>query len=180
MTKRFDLSAAITALNAGDVVGRRNFEAYRDWAKLERDWLEPEELAHLERAMEFVKKRNRSLVEALERTQNPSNTVANQPTDTANLSAMARELRALKQVNDASRRDQKALVARLKAEDVYYDAWEARLRAAEEEFETLWNAVEELIRLSSASAPRLEKLEKRVGFRFLRGQKQTSSNPNTG
>ncbi len=93
---------------------------------------------------------------------------------------MARELRALKQVNDASRRDQKALVARLKAEDVYYDAWEARLRSAEEEFETLWNAVEELIRLSSASAPRLEKLEKRVGFRFLRSQKQESSKHNSG
>jgi hypothetical protein len=180
MTERYDLQATIAALNAGDVVGRRNFEAYRDWAKLERDWLEPEELAHLERAMEFVKKRNRSLVEALERTKNPSSTIENQPADIANLSAMARELRALKQVNDASRRDQKALVARLKAEDVYYDAWEARLRAAEEEFETLWNAVDELIRLSSASAPRLEKLEKRVGFRFLRSQKQASSKHNSG
>ncbi len=69
MTEQFDLPATITALNAGDVVGRRNFEAYRDWAKLERDWLEPEELAHLERAMEFVRKRNRSLVEALEKHQ---------------------------------------------------------------------------------------------------------------
>jgi chromosome segregation ATPase len=179
MTERFDLQTTIAALNAGDVVGRRNFEAYRDWAKLERDWLEAEELTHLEQAMEFVKKRNRSLVEALERTRNPSNTVENQQVDTANLSAMARELRALKQVNDASRRDQKALVARLKAEDVYYDAWEARLRSAEEEIETLWSAVEELIRLSSASAPRLEKLEKRVGFRFLRNQKQATSKPNS-
>jgi hypothetical protein len=168
MTERFDLPATIAALNAGDIVGRRNFEAYRDWAKLERDWLEPDELAHLERAIEFVRKRNRSLVEALEKTKNLSSTVENQSADIANLSAMVRELRALKQVNDASRRDQKALVAQLKAEDVYYDAWEARLRVAEEEFETLWNAVEELIRLSSASAPRLEKLEKRVGFRFLR------------
>ena len=115
MTERYDLQATIAALNAGDVVGRRNFEAYRDWAKLERDWLEPEELEHLERAMEFVKKRNRSLVEALDRTKNPSNTVENQPADIANLSAMTRELRVLKQVNDASRRDQKALVARLKS-----------------------------------------------------------------
>ena len=44
MTEQFDLEASIIALNVSEVVGRRNFEGYRVWAKLERDWLEPEEL----------------------------------------------------------------------------------------------------------------------------------------
>lgn len=64
VTKQYDLQATMVALDAGDVVGRSNFEVHHYWAKLERDWLEAEELTHLERAMEFVHNRNRSLPEA--------------------------------------------------------------------------------------------------------------------
>ena len=34
-----DLTATINALEIGEAVGRRNFEAFREWAKLDRDWL---------------------------------------------------------------------------------------------------------------------------------------------
>ena len=43
----------------------------------------------------------------------------------------------------------------------------------EEEVLALWDVLEEVIRITSASVPRLEKLEKRVGFQFLRQNKPT-------
>ena len=171
-TIQYDLSATITALEIGDNFGRRNFEAYLEWAKLERDWLSIEELEHLKRATKLGRKNNKSLMQCLERTKqaNESATDPSESKDDSSLSEMARELRALRAVSEASRRDQDALTARLKTEDSYYAAWETRLRRAEEEQNALWDLIEELIRLSSASAPRLEKLERRVGYQFLRGK----------
>ena len=65
------------------------------------------------------------------------------------------------------------MIARLKTEDAYYAAWETRLRRSEEELLALWNLLDEIIRLSSASVPRLEKLERRVGY----GLRQVSAAP---
>lgn len=167
--ERYDLEATIEALALGEVIGRRNYEGYREWAKLERDWLEIEELEHLKRATAFMKKRNRSLKSSLERTKDNLDASESAPAnERANLSEMARELRDLRAASEVSRGRQDALIARLNTEDNYYAAWERRLRRAEEEMNALWDVIEELIRLSSASAPRLEKLEKRVGFQFLR------------
>jgi hypothetical protein len=165
-----DLTATINALEIGEAVGRRNFEAFREWAKLERDWLNGDELEHLKRATILGRKQSKSLVQCLERTKNADDAkpTSSEPAEDSSLSEMARELRALRAVSEASRRNQDALTARLKTEDSYYAAWETRLRYAEEEQNALWDVIEELIRLSSASAPRLEKLERRVGYQFLR------------
>jgi hypothetical protein len=169
-TIQHDLTATINALEIGEAVGRRNFEAFREWAKLERDWLTIDELEHLKRATVLGRKQSKSLVQCLERTKNLDETkpTSSEPVEDSSLSEMARELRALRAVSEASRRNQDALTARLKTEDSYYAAWETRLRYAEEEQNALWDVIEELIRLSSASAPRLEKLERRVGYQFLR------------
>jgi hypothetical protein len=163
INEQHDLEATIAALGAGEVIGRRNFEAYKDWAKLERDWLSNDKLEHLQRAMGFARKHNRSLRDGLERTK-AAPIKTRDAKEPSRLGEMARELQALRTISEDSRRHQDALIARLKTEDAYYAAWEARLRRTEEEVLALWNLIDELIRLSSASIPRLEKLEKRVGY----------------
>lgn len=167
MSQQFDLGATIIALGLGEVLGRRNFEAFRDWAKLERDWLNQTELDHLKRAVTLAKKHNRSLRDGLERTltSDAQGKPSNEP---ARLSEMARELSALRSVSEDSRRHQDALIARLKTEDSYYAAWEKRLCRSEEELLALWNLLDEVIQLSSESIPRLEKLERRVGYGLRR------------
>ena len=174
MSQPFDLEATIVALGLGEVVGRRNYEAYRAWAKLERDWLEVDELEHLRRAAVYARTHNRSLRNALGITRDPKVDGATEPlSEPASLSEMARELRALHTVSEGARRQQDALIARLKTEDAYYAAWETRLRRSEEELLALWNLLDEIIRLSSVSVPRLEKLERRVGY----GLRQVSAAP---
>ena len=107
MNERFDLGASIVALKVGEVVGRRNYEGYRVWAKLERDWIEPEELEHLQRATVFMKQRNRSLNESLERTKNPmDDSKPPEKMEPANLTEMIRELRDLRTVSETSRQHQ--------------------------------------------------------------------------
>ncbi len=174
MSQPFDLEATIIALGLGEVVGRRNYEAYRAWAKLERDWLEADELEHLRRAALYARTYNRSLNDAMKSTRDAKTDfepdAASEP---ARLSEMARELRALRTVSEGARRQQDALIARLKTEDAYYAAWETRLRRSEEELLALWNLLDEIIRLSSASVPRLEKLERRVGY----GLRQVGAGP---
>lgn len=171
--QHFDLEASIVALDVGEVVGRRNYEGYRVWAKLERDWLEPEELEHLQHATVFMKQRNRSLHESLERTKNlTEDSKPPEKMEPANLTEMIRELRDLRTVSETSRQHQDALIARLKTEDSYYATWETRLRRSEEEVLALWNLIDEVIRLSSASIPRLEKLERRVGYELRQANVQ--------
>jgi hypothetical protein len=174
--KRFDLEETIDALGLGEVIGRRNFEAYREWAKLERDWLEPDELEHLKRGMVLAKKHNRSLRHGLERTKNSENPAkpSNEP---ASLIEMIRELQDLRTVSETSREKQDALIARLKTEDSYYATWETRLRRSEEEILALWNLIDEVINLSSASIPRLEKLERRVGYELRQANGQPTKTP---
>ena len=173
MNQRFDLEASIIALDVGEVVGRRNYEGYRVWAKLERDWIDPEELEHLQRATMFMKQRNRSLHESLERTKNlTDDSKPPEKMEPANLTEMIRELRDLRTVSENSRQHQDALIARLKTEDSYYATWETRLRRSEEEVLALWHLIDEVIRLSSASIPRLEKLERRVGYELRQANVQ--------
>lgn len=178
MNQRFDLEASIVALNVGEVVGRRNYEGYRIWAKLKRDWIEPDELEHLQRATLFMKQRNRSLNESLERTRNlTDDSKPPEKMEPANLTEMIRELRDLRTVSENSRQHQDALIARLKTEDSYYATWETRLRRSEEEILALWNLIDEVIRLSSASIPRLEKLERRVGYELRQANPQPVKTP---
>ena len=177
-----DLGATIAALGSGDAKGRRDFEAYLDWAKLERDWLEEDELEHLKRAVAFAGKRNRSLVFALERTKpiRPrQHQEAQTPTERdpksdlndreANLGQMARELRALQTSSETVRLEHEQVALKLKTEFSYQTAWERRLERAEDEVRNLRDLVDELVKLTGLAAPRLEKLERRVGFQFLRG-----------
>ena len=177
-----DLGATIAALGSGDAKGRRDFEAYLDWAKLERDWLEEDELEHLKRAVAFAGKRNRSLVFALERTKpiRPrQHQEAQTPTEQdpksdlidreANLGQMARELRALQTSSETVRLEHEQVALKLKTEFSYQTAWERRLERAEDEVRNLRDLVGELVKLTGLAAPRLEKLERRVGFQFLRG-----------
>ena len=176
--QHFDLEASIVALDVGEVVGRRNYEGYRVWAKLERDWLEPEELEHLQHATVFMKQRNRSLHESLERTKNlTEDSKPPEKMEPANLTEMIRELRDLRTVSESSRQHQDALIARLKTEDSYYATWETRLRRSEEEVLALWNLIDEVIRLSSASIPRLEKLERRIGYELRQANAQPAKTP---
>jgi hypothetical protein len=174
--QHFDLEATIEALGMGEVIGRRNFEAYREWAKLERDWLKPNELEHLKRGMVLAKKHNRSLRHGLERTKN-SETQSKPSNEPASLIEMIRELRDLRTVSETSRKHQDALIARLKTEDSYYATWETRLRRSEEEILALWNLIDEVINLSSASIPRLEKLERRVGYELRQANAQPVKTP---
>lgn len=177
-----DLGATIAALGSGDAKGRRDFEAFLDWAKLERDWLEEDELEHLKRAVAFAGKRNRSLVFALERTKpiRPrQHQEAQTPTERdpksdlndreANLGQMARELRALQTSSETVRLEHEQVALKLKTEFSYQTAWERRLERAEDEVRNLRDLVDELVKLTGLAAPRLEKLERRVGFQFLRG-----------
>ena len=177
-----DLGATIAALGSGDAKGRRDFEAFLDWAKLERDWLEEDELEHLKRAIAFAGKRNRSLVFALERTKpiRPrQHQEAQTPTERdpksdlndreANLGQMARELRALQTSSETVRLEHEQVALKLKTEFSYQTAWERRLERAEDEVRNLRDLVDELVKLTGLAAPRLEKLERRVGFQFLRG-----------
>jgi hypothetical protein len=178
MIEQFDLEASIVVLDVGEVVGRRNYEGYRVWAKLERDWLEAEELEHLQRATLFMKQRNRSLNESLERTKNlTDNPKPPEKLEPANLTEMIRELRDLRTVSESSRKHQDALIARLKTEDSYYATWETRLRRSEEEVLALWNLIDEVINLSSASIPRLEKLERRVGYELRQANARPAKTP---
>ena len=178
MNERLDLEASIVALGAGEVVGRRNYEAFREWAKLERDWLEPHEIEHLQRAMIFASRRNKSIKQALVRTQQTEsmageNTDQKESDEPSSLSQMVRELRDLRRVSKMASRDHAELIARSRTDEAHFDAWEARLVRVEEEVLALWDVLEEVIRITSASVPRLEKLEKRVGFQFLRQNKPT-------
>jgi hypothetical protein len=181
-----DLGATIAALGSGDAKGRRDFEAYLDWAKLERDWLTDRELEHLKRAVAFAGKRNRSLAFALERTK-PIRPRSNENDDAqpelekpvsdaipANLGEMARELQALRASSEAVRLEHEQVALKLKTEFSYQAAWERRLEHAEDEVRALWNLVEELVRLTGLTAPRLEKVERRVGFQFLRRARDKS------
>ena len=157
MSQPFDLEATITSLGLGEVVGRRNYETYRAWAKLERDYLTADEFEHLRRAAVYARTYNRSLRDALKSTREAKVIEEPEPSsEPASLSEMARELRALQTVSEGARQQQDALIARLKTEDAYYAAWETRLRRSEEELLALWNLLDEIIRLSSASVPRLE------------------------
>jgi hypothetical protein len=176
--KQFDLEETIDALGLGEVIGRRNFEAYREWAKLERDWLGTDELEHLKRGMVLAKKHNRSLRHGLERTRTLEDETAPKPSnEPASLTEMIRELRDLRTVSETSREKQDALIARLKTEDSYYATWETRLRRSEEEILALWNLIDEVINLSSASIPRLEKLERRVGYELRQANVQSVKTP---
>jgi hypothetical protein len=83
----------------------------------------------------------------------------------------------LRTVSESSRRHQDALIARLKTEDSYYATWETRLRRSEEEILALWNLIDEVINLSSASIPRLEKLERRVGYELRQANVQPVKTP---
>ncbi len=181
-----DLGATIAALGSGDAKGRRDFEAYLDWAKLERDWLTDAELQHLKRAVAFAAKRNRSLAFGLERTK-PIRPRSSENKDAqpepkhpvsdaipANLGEMARELQALRASSDAVRLEHEQVALKLKTEFSYQAAWERRLEHAEDEVRALWNLVEELVRLTGLTAPRLEKVERRVGFQFLRRARDKS------
>ena len=126
-----DLGATIAALGSGDAKGRRDFEAFLDWAKLERDWLEEDELEHLKRAVAFAGKRNRSLVFALERTKpiRPrQHQEAQTPTERdpksdlndreANLGQMARELRALQTSSETVRLEHEQVALKLDRKSV--------------------------------------------------------------
>ena len=169
----------IAALGSGDAKARRDFEGFIQWAKLERDWITDAELAHLQRGVEFAARRNRTLILGLERTKpvdvhlpsDQTNTAPrDQPLPPADLAAMARELNALRVSSETVRLEHQQVALKLKTEFAYQAAWERRLEHAEDEVRALWDLVAELVRLTGVTAPRLEKLERRVGFQYLRGK----------
>jgi hypothetical protein len=174
---RHDLEAVMETLNSSDAKARRDFEGFIAWAHLKRDWITDAELEHLKRGVAFAAKRNRSLTLALERTKpvavttdtNAAESAESQPpTPPADLAAMARELHALRTSSEAVRQGHEQVALKLKTEFSYQAAWERRLEHAEDEVRALWDLVAELVRLTGVTAPRLEKLERRVGFQFLR------------
>lgn len=182
---RHNLELVIAALGSGDAKARRDFEGFISWAKLERDWITDAELAHLQRGVEFAVRRNRTLSLGLERTKPievhlPSDQASAEPRDQplppADLAAMARELNALRVSSEAVRSEHEQVALKLKTEFAYQAAWERRLEHAEDEVRSLWDLVAELVRLTGATAPRVEKLERRVGFQYLRG-KPTKRHP---
>ena len=91
-------------------------------------------------------------------------------TPPADLAAMARELDALRASSETVRQGHEQVALKLKTEFSYQAAWERRLEHTEDEMRALWDLVAELVRLTGVTAPRLEKLERRVGFQFLRGK----------
>ena len=175
---RHDLEKVIAALGSGDAKARRDFEGFIAWAKLERDWITDAELAHLKRGVEFATRRNRTLTLGLERTKpidvhQPSDQTTesrDQPLPLADLAAMARELNALRVSSEAVRSEHEQVALKLKTEFAYQAAWERRLEHAEDELRSVWDLVAELVRLTGVTVPRVEKLERRVGFQYLRGK----------
>jgi hypothetical protein len=192
-------------------VTRRNLEGYREYAKLEREWLSGAEVEHLKRAIAFCEARKRPLQYGLEQTcdasqaepdtsswsalKRPSGSAAKpepstvlepakpkpmkpesaKPTpaklERANLSEMARELaqlrvvhRELRSEHERQRETFETTLRHLRVEGDYFPAWEARLRNTEEEVAALWDAMDKTQHITQSAAPRLEKIERRVGY----------------
>jgi hypothetical protein len=212
-------------------VTRRNLEGYREYAKLEREWLSEAEVEHLKRAIAFCEARKRPLQFGLEQCCDPDRAEANtsswsalkrpsggevklQPpsllepakskpvkpeqtksepakpaseksmpaksepekslstkSERANLSEMARELaqlrvvhRELRSEHERQRETFETTLRHLRVEGDYFPAWEARLRNTEEEVAALWDAMDKTQHITQSAAPRLEKIERRVGY----------------
>lgn len=197
-------------------VTRRNLEGYREYAKLEREWLSEAEVEHLKRAIAFCEARKRPLQFGLEQTCDPDwaepetsswsalkrqsgREVKPQPPtvlelakptaekskpekpepakstpakpERANLSEMARELAQLRVVHrelhsehERQRETFETTLRHLRVEGDYFPAWEARLRSTEEEVAALWDAMDKTQHITQSAAPRLEKIERRVGY----------------
>jgi hypothetical protein len=197
-------------------VTRRNLEGYREYAKLEREWLSETEVEHLKRAIAFCEARKRPLQFGLEQTSDASQAEADtsswsalkrpsggevkpqpstvleatKPTleksepaksepakstlakpERANLSEMARELaqlrvvhRELRSEHERQRETFETTLRHLRVEGDYFPAWEARLRNTEEEVAALWDAMDKTQHITQSAAPRLEKIERRVGY----------------
>jgi hypothetical protein len=89
----------------------------------------------------------------------------------ANLSEMARELaqlrvvhRELRSEHERQRETFETTLRHLRVEGDYFPAWEARLRNTEEEVVALWDAMDKTQHITQSAAPRLEKIERRVGY----------------
>jgi hypothetical protein len=89
----------------------------------------------------------------------------------ANLSEMARELaqlrvvhRELRSEHERQRETFETTLRHLRVEGDYFPAWEARLRSTEEEVAALWDAMDKTQHITQSAAPRLEKVERRVGY----------------
>jgi hypothetical protein len=202
-------------------ITRRNLEGYREYAKLERDWLSEAEIDHLKRAIAFCEARKRPLQFGLEQCCDPDraeaetsswsalkrpsgNVVKQEPSpvlepakskpakpaaeksesakpepakslptksERANLSEMARELaqlrvvhRELRSEHERQRETFETTLRHLRVEGDYFPAWEARLRNTEEEVAALWDAMDKTQHITQSAAPRLEKIERRVGY----------------
>jgi hypothetical protein len=197
-------------------VTRRNLEGYREYAKLEREWLSEAEVEHLKRAIAFCEARKRPLQFGLEQSCDPGraepetsswsalkrhsggeaksqlSTVLEETKPTqakpdsakltpaksepgkperANLSEMARELaqlrvvhRELRSEHERQRETFEITLRHLRVEGDYFPAWEARLRSTEEEVAALWDAMDKTQHITQSAAPRLEKIERRVGY----------------
>jgi hypothetical protein len=207
-------------------VTRRNLEGYREYAKLEREWLSEAEVEHLKRAIAFCEARKRPLQFGLEQSCDtdraepetsswsalkrqsgsetkpqpstllePAKPIPTKPEQTksepakpapeksesakstpakserANLSEMARELaqlrvvhRELRSEHERQRETFETTLRHLRVEGDYFPAWEARLRSTEEEVAALWDAMDKTQHITQSAAPRLEKIERRVGY----------------
>ena len=207
-------------------VTRRNLEGYREYAKLEREWLTEAEVEHLKRAIAFCEARKRPLQFGLEQSCDPNRaepdtsswsalkrhsgseikpqpstvleSVKSKPTkpeqtksepakpepakpepakstpgksERANLSEMAQELarlrvvhRELRSEHERQRETFETTLRHLRVEGDYFPAWEARLRNVEEEVAALWDAMDKTQHITQSAAPRLEKIERRVGY----------------
>jgi hypothetical protein len=203
-------------------VTRRNLEGYREYAKLEREWLSEAEVEHLKRAIVFCEARKRPLQFGLEQTCDPDRVepdtsswsalkrqsggeAKSQPSmlleptkptaekseprksepakstpakpERTNLSEMARELaqlrvvhRELRSEHERQRETFETTLRHLRVEGDYFPAWEARLRNTEEEVAALWDAMDKTQHITQSAAPRLEKIERRVGYNQRRGE----------
>ena len=174
-------------------VTRRNLEAYREFATLERDWLTQAEVEHLKRAIAFCEARKRPLSLGLETTkeaeppqaastgwsplkrrENPANKpvpIEVPKPERANLTVMARELAQLRAIHlelrgehERQRETFELTLRNLRVEGDYFPAWESRLRQTQEEVTALWDAFDRIERIVQSAAPRLEKVERRVGY----------------
>jgi hypothetical protein len=177
-------------------VTRRNLEGYREYAKLEREWLSEAEVEHLKRAIALCEARKRPLQFGLEQTSDasqaepeitlwsalkrqsgseakpqPSTLLKPAKPERANLSEMARELaqlrvvhRELRSEHERQRETFETTLRHLRVEGDYFPAWEARLRNTEEEVAALWDAMDKTQHITQSAAPRLEKIERRVGY----------------
>ena len=201
-------------------VTRRNLEGYREYAKLEREWLTEAEVEHLKRAIALCEARKRPLQFGLEQTDSDraepeitawsalkrqsGNEATPQPStvlepakpkptklelaksepakpkptksesakpERANLSQMARELaqlravhRELRSEHERQRETFETTLRHLRVEGDYFPAWEARLRNTEQEVAALWDAMDKTQHITQSAAPRLEKIERRVGY----------------